>query len=281
MAAALCLPTSAQVVAVLEHPQCRDDQSRVVRALFAKESGRWRSVVRADFSETTPRTWFQTAGTAASKTIQTIQASPPPDDKWLFARDFSLVPSERSLLPNAPNPESKFQGWCDAPKNRPVALTSIDVRTPLAPALPTAAALSAAQQRSLLRAFLRTYSSKTLCAYTDNKRTMVAPISIRTSDLVFRANLELPRDSRLVAVGLKRPAFGCNSEGGSAELPRWFVLDPQPRFLGASMQFIQRVPTSELGVPSYLFWYSGYNEDGYIMFDNRLQESTRFTWKYH
>jgi hypothetical protein len=128
---------------------------------------------------------------------------------------------------------------------------------------------------------LETYSSKALCAYTDKAHTRASPVKLRTSDLLVLSNMKLRMGANLVAVGLRRPVFECESDVGATGLPRWFVLEPQPRYLGSSMEFIQQVPTAETGLPSYLFWYSGHNEDGYVIFDAHLQDSSRFTWKYH
>jgi hypothetical protein len=35
------------------------------------------------------------------------------------------------------------------------------------------------------------------------------------------------------------------------------------------------------GIPEALFWFSGYNEDGYVLFTESFQKSIRFTWLYH
>lgn len=35
------------------------------------------------------------------------------------------------------------------------------------------------------------------------------------------------------------------------------------------------------GIPEALFWFSGYNEDGYVLFTENFQKRARFTWLYH
>ena len=35
------------------------------------------------------------------------------------------------------------------------------------------------------------------------------------------------------------------------------------------------------GSPEALFWFSGYNEDGYVLFTENFKKSVRFTWLYH
>jgi hypothetical protein len=281
LAVALSPHVAAEVLAVLEHPQCRDDQSRIVRILFARDGTHWRPVSPSDLIQAGPMIWFPAAGGAAAPPINTLPASPPPQDDWVFARDYSLVPSKDSTLPEAPNYGSAFAGWCAAPKNRPIVLSSVTPSHQLAETQLSASPLSAAQRQAVLQALLKTYSSRALCAYRDKNETKARPIRIRTSDLVVLSNMKLPTGPSLVAIGLRRPAFECDSEMGATNLPRWFVLDQSPRYVGASMAFIRSVQASNSKSPDLLFWYSGYNEDGYILFDHAFSRSARFTWNYH
>ncbi len=86
---ALSPHVAAEVLAVLENPQCRDDQSRIVRALFARDGVHWRPVSPSDLMQADPMIWFPAAGGTAAPPIETLPGSPPPQDDWLFARDYS------------------------------------------------------------------------------------------------------------------------------------------------------------------------------------------------
>jgi hypothetical protein len=201
-----------------------------------------------------------------------------PNDEWLYVRDYFLAPSADSILPERPNLTKAFSGWCDPPNNQPIPLLSKGQRT--GDSQPPKAHVEEADLSLLLRALLKSYKSGRPCAY-DHDSDKVRRIKLTTKDLIIETSLSLSPKVRLVGLNLRRPAFDCESELGESNSPHWFLLQTNVRYVGASMQYIDSIPAIPPAKSSLLFWYSGYNEDGYVLFDNSLIHSARFTWKYH
>lgn len=273
------LPAAAQnvVVGVLEHPHCKEADVRAVRPLFARANGQWRSLDKPPPALTEPADWHVVDARGSNSTLRTQKAPPVPQPSWTYARDFLLEPASDSTLPSLPNPEKLYSGWCDAPANRPVFLvTGRGTRRPTLIALPRAN--QAHDMAALLRGFNASSGATRLCLeYNDGK-----PISLAVGDLSVTESLQLPSGARLIALSLRRELTECKSERGGVDLPRWFVLGGgQPRFLGASLAFIAAADLDADGTIEYLFWYSGYNRDGYVLFDASFKNPARFLWSYH
>lgn len=271
----LALTAQAQVVGVLEHPQCHESQARGVRPLFAKSGAEWiplRAGVLAP--QAYPAVWTPLAPQGSHAEFKTALPARMPEDSWLHARDFLLVPLSEPVLPAAPNPGQAFGGWCDPPKNKPIAVVSMG-----SPA--SRARLATSTRPSplarLLIPFRESVDAETLCINFDDRR----PVRLRVQDLVLRHDIDLPDGRRLVGVGLRRQLTECGSEIGGVQEPRWFVVDGPPRFLGAPLALVDAADIDGDGQIEFLFWFSGYNEDGYWLFDSRLEQPVRFTWKYH
>lgn len=269
---AVSFAAHAQLIGVLEHPQCSNDQARIVRPLFQLTGQVWSSLASGLATDLYPRTWFVAgSGTQASFGVSLPPSTPEP--AWTFGRDFALTPLEGSALPSAPNRGGAYGGWCDAPQNKPILVSS----TPMAlTRLPAARAPMRTPNRIVRRAFERSLSAGKLCKNYDDPR----PTRIRKADLAVTEDLGLPGGKRLVAFSLKRHLTECGSEIGGVEQPRWFVLGPTPRFIGASMIYVASVALDQ-GEAAHLFWFSGYNQDGYLLFRSDFGEPQRFTWNYH
>ncbi len=273
----LAAQVSGQVIAVLEHAQCAEDQSRVVRPLFVRESMKWRPVRMTDGVPAGPATWFSVGSGSHEYKIDTSTPPPRLTDAWLFVRDYRLKPT--SPLPKLPNADMRFSGWCEPPANQPLALGS--GRPSTARAAPRSVPTSPSAHPPLLRALLASYGAKSLCAYSASDPDKAVPFVPKSSDLAVHTSLEVASGLRLVALELKRPAFDCRSELGASDLPRWFAVGQRIQYLGASMDYVDTIFASPDGKPDLLFWYSGYNEDGYILLNGTLTLQAKFTWKYH
>jgi hypothetical protein len=269
---AVSFAARAQLIGVLEHRQCSNDQARIVRPLFQLSGQVWSSLASGLGTDLYPRKWFVAgSGTQASFGVSLPPSTPEP--AWTFGRDFALTPLEGSSLPSEPNPSGAYGGWCDVPQNKPILVSSTLMALTR---LPPARAPIRTPNSIVRSAFERSLPSGKLCKKYDDPH----PTRIRNADLAVTKDLGLPGGKRLIAVSLKRPLTECGNEIGGVEQPRWFVLEPTPRFVGASMVYLASVALDQ-GEAAHLFWFSGYNEDGYLLFTSDFGEPQRFTWKYH
>lgn len=131
--------------------------------------------------------------------------------------------------------------------------------------------------RALLNAFLKSLTFGKLCTNYNDRH----PTTIRETDLAVKEDFVLSGGKRLVALSLKKQLTECGSEVGGVEQPRWFVLEPKPRFIGTSMAYVASADLGGDTTAYHLFWFSGYNEDGYLLFKSSFGKPQQFTWKYH
>jgi hypothetical protein len=114
---------------------------------------------------------------------------------------------------------------------------------------------------------------------------------LRPDDLEVFQVLSSNRGGKLIAVRMKRKLLeGCEEpEGVASEL--WFYLEknakPRP-LLAASLEgwpyafrLIDIIDIDNDGSDEAFFWYSGYNEDGYVLFTEDFRKQLKFTWGYH
>ena len=98
----------------------------------------------------------------------------------------------------------------------------------------------------------------------------------------MQEDLRLPTGAHLVAASFRPPLTECGNELGGVDRPRWFLLQGlRSRFLGDALAFIAATDPDAANGQVYLFWYSGYNRDGYVLFDATFREPVRFLWRYH
>lgn len=220
-----------------------------------------------------PQTWFAITAADRRTAIHTTAPASLPDPSWTYARDFLLTPVRAATLPADRNTNQSFAGWCEAPPNKPILVlagkasaTRLALRTPKA-ALP---------RSSLVDAFVRSLGDRQLCE--EDGKTLTR---LKHDDIHIVRDLLLPTGERLVALSLNRQLSECESELGGVEQPRWFLVRSEFRFIGASLELVAAVDLEADKQPEYVFWYSGYNEDGYLLFDAAFREAARFTWKYH
>lgn len=265
---------NAQVVAVLEHPQCQEVANRVVRPLFKFGPNGWVSLSDGADISAYKSDWF-VVGTGGRDRVLVKLPVVMPEPDWPQDRDFFLQPNDASVLPVSPNPLQRYGGWCDPPANKPILLLSEDQ------AMVDSSILSGGKsvpKKAIHEAFQKSLSRIKLCTLSETPR----PTKLRLSDTVVQQDLSFADGTRLIGVGLRRPMDECGGDrGDGVSEPRWFVVGKKMRFIGASLDYIQSGDFNGDGQLEHIFWSSGYNRDGYVMFDSRSMKRTQFIWSYH
>lgn len=101
------------------------------------------------------------------------------------------------------------------------------------------------------------------------------------NDLLITDAFRMADNRLLVAVTLKERYAACSDELGIAASPKWFRVDATTRYVGEDLSFVDAADYDGDGKLEWLFWYSGYNSDGYILFHEDFHSHVDFTWKYH
>lgn len=265
-----------RVVGVLENPQCAQTSTTVVRPLFRLDSSGWRAVDAHSEQWDDVVDWNLAQSDNASRKIETIAPKSTPGGGAMLTRRnnvFKLRANQR-LVP-APNRTGEFAGWCDAPARRPLIVST--------GAMSGARGAWFTERRPLkipanvFRAFRQAVTAKQLCVDRDRPTRY----RFREADVRLARDIQTKDGGRLFAIALKVPAFECESELGEVIGLHWLHVGKRVQLIGTNMQLVDVADLDGNGRPEYVFWLSGYNEDGYAMFTSSFAQRITYTWKYH
>ncbi|GEM_PF-5151770 len=267
------------LLGIVEEPQCKKQPEMVVRPLFANSNGKWialNSSSRARTFLSKEVSWFVVAGGKSRQRLSSVDVGIKPDPEWTYPRDFWHLPKLADDLKATPNTSGLFVGWCDAPKIRPFALTTRGGVSD--PELWSSSTLPMPSSTQLAQAFRRSLKGTRLCLDGDKPR----PYQLNSRDISVTTRVVSTKGISLVELRLKRNTIECQSERGDALGSRWFVLDQTTiRYLGSDLSLVEIADYDKDGASEALFWFSGYNNDGYSLFSEGLRTRTDFLWNYH
>ena len=264
------------VVGVLENMQCKVPAKTAVRPLFVLADGKWTAftqqqrVQQLSFSR-----WRILDEKNETSEIKTLISADTFESDWAFTRDHSLSIAASQIIPTSQNTQRRFAGWCDAPERAPlIASTSLSIiRSTMWRESTTIPKIS----RSISTAFQRSLQGRQLCTGSDNPKLY----RFKQSDLQQVRQFRHFGGAGLIAVRLKDDVFECRSELGAAIGVHWFYVNPDPAFIGSDIDLVDIVELDGNVESTFVFWHSGYNRDGYVLFNSLLKPLARFSWSYH
>lgn len=265
-------------VAVLGEPQCGDQSMAVVRPLFAKSDGKWiplNTKARADVFLPKTIRWTVSLNGKTIGALSSTDVGIVPEPAWTYPRDYWHLPMAGEAIPVFPNSAQSFAGWCEAPKHRPLVLST--TTHPSDPEHWKKAPSSIKRTALLVPAFRNSLKRAPLC-FKPEKPTSY---TLRAKDLRIVTRIVAQDGRELVELRLAKDIFECASELGYPLGNRWFVIGSTTRFLGADLELIDIADYDKDGRSEYIFWYSGYNRDGYSIFSADFEQRTDFLWNYH
>jgi hypothetical protein len=195
-----------------------------------------------------------------------------------------------SQIPHVAERTNDFSGWDGVKKYRPlVAVTGLRPRAASAWSESTP---SKGDVDAVWPTFRQIVPRIPSCRYDDKGRSLDHPTTISKQHLeVFRV-IRLNHGEKLIGARVaRRYTEPCNEMSGVGS-DVWFVstAHSNPRIISRrpnmddwswSQEFIDVGDFAGDGNVEALFWYSGYNEDGYILYFDQFAKSARFTWSYH
>jgi hypothetical protein len=307
--AALCLtaaPAWAKaplLLGMLEEPQCyaelacdygRDkaclaEKPRKVRVLFARGADGWIALDSPDaakpFDYTSP-TWHIAFDGRNLGTVGTTDPGFHSDFASSYPNDYFLNLAPGQSLPKIRNQEGGFGGWCSVPSLRPLfVVTRPNYRDPerWKPFRPSNG------DKKLLLPQVRKIMAESLCSGGTNGSDSDVPITaaqlaeITTDNIVLRKSYRDRNGRELVSVGLEtKYTEECYIEEypylGSA---MFLKAGEDVRFIGGELQLVDAGDYDGDGKSEVVFWYSGYNQDGYVLYDDDFRQRANFLWNYH
>jgi hypothetical protein len=280
MTNALFAAVAASVlVGVLEQPQCKEDLGRSVRVLFQKSPAGWASLAEPKRAPAPlPSIWTVAFSGQRLGQIVTLDPGWSSEYAWTYARDRLL-----NVIGEAPTVRtsgSQFGGWCASPSLRPLVVVS---QANVADPSRWKRAEPEKNTRDRVFGEFKTRSGRQVICPDEAEKAVDFHYTVK--HLVQLANYADLLGRRLVAVSLDPKLIKCDGPSEPTWRPNWFMLpgDEQPPvFLGEGLWLVDAGDYDADGHSEVIFWFSGYNRDGYVLFTggdytNRVE----YLWSYH
>lgn len=277
------------IVGVLDHPPCHEQPSRAVRMLFVKDSAAWRAIAPRDAANaaTVPTTWTIGFDGTDRGMIHTQHPLRAPSSTSLFRRDYLLtlagtqVPFAVTMPARSANVAgdtipNAFGGWCEHGPSRPLVVVSTSHT-----ADPDRWRPHALAPEDLLRVVAAFRPHADSAEYCPSRRDIAVPLPVRAEYVDVVSSYGDSRDRRLVAVRLKPPLRMCDGPADDAWLVHWFAVTTSARFIARGLTLIDAGDYDGDGASELVFWYSGYNSDGYVLLRADLRRRVEYLWSYH
>jgi hypothetical protein len=281
LASAALLAGDGPVVGVLEVPQCNEKNGRCIRALFARRGKQWVPLSNevAGRKYLSPKmNWELGIGGKSLGSIQSVDPGFSSEYSWTYPRDrFLNVPSS-TALPKAPNTNHQFQGWCSTPDERPIIAISMGSVTDSNKWV--ASSLDSRGKRRLLGPFKKAVGRALICP---KEGEPPIPFNFTLENIEVVDCFESALGQRLVTLRLILPK-GIESCDGPIEAA-WdkhtFLISSGVSYVGVGLDFVGAFDSPAAGQSEMLFWHSGYNEDGYLLFSVAQKQKVKYFWGYH
>lgn len=214
-------------------------------------------------------------------TILSTNDSKPLEYFLFYARDKFHLPVANQSIPKIGKLTFEFSGWLSGYPNgetlRPLVLVSENSYKdpqnwkPFKPNLEIIIILLPKLKESVRLV--------TVDYYTNAK----TPYDARAKDIKILKSYKNLSGSKLIQLQVDVPNIDCDGQPEAECLPLWFHLSNkgQSKYIGKGKKLIDAGDYDNDGKSEVVFWHSGYNLDGYIMYYDNFNKSVEYFWKYH
>ena len=273
------------ILGVLEQPQCKDEQKQAGRLLFAKVGKSWIALDHGysklkGFNPSLQSWTISLDGHSLGKINLRDQdpATPNPMD-WNYGRDKLYEALGSGSLPIRANHSKAFAGWCGTPSLRPlVILSESNVDDPgkwqvFSPE---------GSYRQRLFASLKRAIGQSKVLHCVGKSEVPKPFKFNPFDLVLYKGYRSAFGREIVSIGIDQKNFKCDGVLGPEWSNHWFLVEGTSiKFIGREMELVDVGDYDRDGQPEFLFWHSGYNQDGYVLMHDHFKQKSEYLWGYH
>jgi hypothetical protein len=273
---------SRPVVAVLEDSHDCDGESttRAAHPLFGLAAGGWVALNSAEAArpfDLRDVTWTVAFDGRNLGPVRTIDPGFSTEYAWTYPRDRRLTVRPVPRAPVVPRVKGSFGGWCGSATSRPLVLVSApnfedpDRWKPFRP--------TSAMRDSLFADFRKVVGKVSHCPGNSERGV---PFDYSRANVVLVKGYQDRAGRRLVALELKDEKKNwCDGPPDDADGPQWFLLSDSVHALGPNFELVDAGDYDRDGKSDLLFWYSGYNNDGFTLFYDGLARHVDFRWNYH
>jgi hypothetical protein len=268
------------ILAVLEQPQCKNNSDFMVRILFAKKNNEWISLDMQSVGE--PYDFSKVIWTAAfdGRNIGQVQTFDPQvtnsfEDTYPSAKLLQIT--KKTNITKIVNKNREFWGWCNAPKFRPLVLVSKpNFKDPTGwKSFPPPKKING----QLFLEFKKVVGRVDRCLSEQESNRVT--YDYQAQDLILFKSYQNVLGQKLISIGLNPNLYKCDGIIDPQWKPYWFLIDKQIRCIGNELTLVDAGDYDNDGKSEVIFWHSGYNEDGYMLFYDNFNSTVEFYWKYH
>lgn len=265
-------------VAALEERPCHEQEGtaeRMVHPLFVKGADGWRGLPSWDAAGglALPSVWRVTFDGRLLGTLRTLP--PPRIVSCPSSCDIWLQPASGQRLPEIRASKALFSGWCGRSAFRPLVLVSAPHF--LDPAGWEPLALGVQSEVGLFESFRSVAGDAEVCR---PGQPLPQSLPYAPGDLRVRAHRDR-RGRKIVTLQIDPRLDTCDGPGGAAWEPHSFVIDRTIRHIGSGLSLVDAGDYDGDGASEIVFWFSGYNRDGYVLFDDGPNLVAETYWTYH
>jgi hypothetical protein len=262
------------VVGILEQRQCRESTERMVHPLFARTPTAWKALGSWDSAKDVmlPREWVVALDGRRLGVVRTVEPKPtgcPSScDIWL-----EVAPGQSP--PIISTPPGLFFTWCQEPASRPLVVVSQASYRDPAHWKPVPS--DTFEVGLLFERFRQVAGEARVCVPSAE-----APVPFAYTAQHVRVRAHRDRQGREIAsLWLDRYLDTCDAPQESAWMTHTFLLGATPQYLGRELALVDTGDYDADGRSEALFWHHGYNEDGYVLFDDAFRTRVNIYWGYH
>lgn len=190
------------------------------------------------------------------------------------------ITSGTAAIPRIAVGDERFESWLGTVHDRPLALvTQRDVREPEGW---VTARLSASEREIFVHAF---HASVVLphCDVTPRGVVAATVDGFSDRDISVQKVFRSTAGQLLVGLAINEQRKSCDDIRDPARTEHWFMKrgDESPHFIGNEMHVVDAFDADNDGHTEWLFSFSRYNEDGFVLFFDGFRKSVQSRWHYH
>ena len=118
------------------------------------------------------------------------------------------------------------------------------------------------------------------CEY--GKENYKVPFEYGAEDVLVNKSYKSKSGSVLVSVGISEIGRDCEGAQEKSYARNWFLIKNNTvDFIGKDMDLVDAGDYDNDGKVEFMFWYSAYNKDGYVLMYDDFRQSASYIWNYH
>ncbi len=248
-----------------------------IRVTFIHHNGSWKSMGQKRFAYMTIPEKVEWTLIFDGKKVGKIASKALDWKQWVSDRLAHEITSDAKELPSYNNKDGEFAGWSGAHKYRPIVLASEPNYKD-----PDAWKRTSPDEDALLpfkTKFKEEVTGVVKCS-EDGVEVLDRNYQFTDSEIKFLKGYKSKDGSLLV--GLRLEKGYCDGPLQDERLEHWFYgNEGKVDLIGHSIHPVDASDYDADGKSEWVFLYSGYNEDGYWLYEGPETEPVKATWGYH